>query len=58
MTKLKEEMNCPVDEPRIALLLLLDAIDYQRGACRVNEMIGAVLPAELLSRARAAAVRK
>lgn len=45
-----------VREQRIALRLLLDAVDYQAGACRVNEMIGAVLPVEILERVRNAAL--
>ena len=39
---------------RRALLLLLDNIDYEAGNCRVNEMIGAVLPKEILRKAREA----
>ena len=31
---------------------ILDAIDYTSGACRVNEMVGAVLPKELIQKAR------
>ena len=41
-------------EARRCLALLLDHIDYGRGACRVNESVGAVLPADILDRARAA----
>lgn len=40
---------------REALLLLLDCIDYESGACRVNEPIGGVLPVEVLRRAKLAA---
>ena len=36
------------DELRAALLLLLDHVDYESGACRVNEMVGGVLPREVL----------
>jgi len=39
----------------VALRLMLDAADYERGACRLTEMVSAVLPREVLSRARAAA---
>jgi len=46
----KEIMN-----HREALLLLLDCIDYESGACRVNEPIGGVLPVEVLRRAKLAA---
>ena len=41
-------------EARIALRLLLDNIDYDAGNCRVNELIGAVLPIEILRRAKKA----
>jgi len=37
-----------------ALDTVLDAVDYTSGACRVNEMVGAVLPIELIARAKAA----
>jgi hypothetical protein len=47
------------DTDRIDLLtrvihLLLDNIDYQAGNCRVNDMIGAVLPPEILRIAKEA----
>ena len=50
-TMLKE--TTPVDELEV-VRLLLDHVDYLNGACRVNEMIGAVLPEEILLRARSA----
>lgn len=34
------------------LLLLLDNIDYESGACGVTEMIGAILPKEILQQAK------
>jgi hypothetical protein len=40
------------DKLRGELLVLLDHIDYERGACRPNEMIGAVLPVEVLRRCK------
>jgi len=40
------------DGLRIALMLLLDQIDYIAGNCRVNEQIGAVLPASLLAKVK------
>jgi hypothetical protein len=43
------------DTLRSALRILLDHIDYERGACRPNEMIGAVLPVEVLRRCKSAA---
>ena len=44
----------PEEELRAALGILLDSVDYERGACRVNELVGAVLPADVLSLARTA----
>lgn len=43
-----------IDEMLAALQVLLDAIDYTSGNCRVNEMVGAVLPKELIEKAKAA----
>jgi len=34
--------------------LMLDATDYTAGACRPNEAVGAVLPKEIIAKARAA----
>lgn len=48
----------PEEELRAALGILLDSVDYERGACRVNETVGAVLPVEVLSLARAALNRR
>lgn len=45
-------MTAKEQELRAALLAILDAVDYTSGACRVNEMVGAVLPAVLIERAR------
>ncbi len=42
------------EELLTALNLILDSADYRRGACRINEMIAAVLPDEILTRAREA----
>lgn len=42
------------DAIRAALLAILDAVDYTDGACRVNDMVGAVLPKILIERAREA----
>lgn len=41
-------------ELREALLLLLDQVDYTEGNCRLNEMIGAVLPASVILQCRKA----
>lgn len=40
-----------------AINLILDQVDYLAGNCRVNEMIGAILPKEIISIARAALAR-
>lgn len=37
-----------------ALQAILDAVDYTSGACSVTEMVGAVLPRELVILARQA----
>jgi hypothetical protein len=42
-------MNC-----RDALATLLDQVDYTAGNCRPNEMVGAVLPKEIVTLARGA----
>jgi dihydrodipicolinate synthase/N-acetylneuraminate lyase len=40
-------------DTRSALQLVLDQVDYTRGACTVTEMVGAVLPEETIAMARA-----
>ncbi len=45
------------DELRAVLGTLLDAVDYENGACRLTETIGGVLPKEVLSLAREALLR-
>ncbi len=40
---------------RTALLTLLDSMDYTVGNCRPNEMVGAVVPAEMIRMCREAA---
>lgn len=44
------------DELRAALLLILDHVDYtaKHPGCRMNEMVGAVLPEVVIRRAREA----
>lgn len=37
-----------------ALQLVLDQVDYTSGACSVTEMVGAVLPKEVIAKAREA----
>jgi hypothetical protein len=43
-------------KPAEALRLLLDQVDYTTGACRVNEMVGAALPEEVIEHCRRALV--
>ncbi len=43
-----------VERLTAALLLVLDQVDYTVGNCRPNEMIGAVLPVEVITVARKA----
>lgn len=47
-------MKTKEQELRAALLAILDAVDFTSGNCRVSEPIGAVLPGELIHRAREA----
>lgn len=42
-------MNC-----KEALQTVLDCVDYTRGACALTEMVGAVLPKEVIKLAREA----
>ena len=44
LTDLKEENS----KLRSALQLVLDQVDYMNGNCRMTEMVGAVLPKEVL----------
>jgi hypothetical protein len=39
---------------RTALLTVLDQVDYTKGACSFTEMVGAVLPKEVIALARKA----
>lgn len=43
------KMDC-----RTALLTILDQVDYTNGACSFTEMVGAVLPKEVIALARKA----
>ncbi|MDB4871997.1 MAG: hypothetical protein JWL97_3001 [Gemmatimonadales bacterium] len=38
---------------RAALQVILDCVDYTQGACAPTEMVGAVLPKEVIEKARA-----
>lgn len=46
------------EELQAALGIMLDAVDYQRGACTPVESVGAVLPVAVLEIARKAMERK
>jgi hypothetical protein len=41
-----------LEDLRSALLLLLDQVDYNSGSCRPNEMVGAILPVEIIHKIR------
>ena len=43
-----------VKQLRAALGATLDSVDYTSGACRLTEMVGAVLPKEVIAVARQA----
>jgi hypothetical protein len=45
------EIGPTKEELGTVLTLVLDCVDYTSGACRLNEMVGAVLPKEILERA-------
>lgn len=38
----------------VALKLILDCVDYTSGSCGLTEMVGGALPAQIISKARAA----
>jgi hypothetical protein len=42
----------PLFTPLEALHLILDQVDYMAGNCRINEAVGAVLPAEVIAHCR------
>lgn len=52
--KLSEIGATKIDELRRALAVMLDQVDYTHGACAVTEMVGAVLPREVIESARKA----
>ena len=51
-------MTPAMDPAKQWLLTILDQVDYTAGACTPNEMVGAVLPREVIAQARAAASGK
>lgn len=52
-TKLKA-MQTRIAQLEAALAVLLDQVDYTSGACGLTEMVGAVLSAEIIEKARKA----
>ena len=44
----------PEEKLRTALLLILDHVDYTVNMCRLSDMVGAVLPSEVIKIAREA----
>jgi hypothetical protein len=49
-----EELKADNSRLRESLMLLLDNVDYSNGMCGVHEMIGAILPKEILVKANEA----
>jgi hypothetical protein len=47
-------VDAPAVTPVEALRLLLDQVDYTRGNCALTEMVGAVLPIEVIALCRRA----
>ena len=43
-----ERLQVNVQALRSLLMVVLDAVDYTAGNCRPNEMVGAVLPQQVL----------
>lgn len=49
----KLEENFPLSQELfVALQLIMDSVDYTDGNCAPNEMIAAILPVEIIRRAR------
>ena len=49
-----ETANKRIENLWAALGVLLDSVDYTSGACKLNEAVGAVLPIEIIEKAKAA----
>lgn len=49
-----EAANKRIADLWAALGVLLDSVDYTSGACKLNEAVGAVLPIEIIEKAKAA----
>lgn len=50
----RDELKADNSRLREALMLLLDNVDYSSGMCGVHEMVGAILPKEILVKANEA----
>jgi hypothetical protein len=48
--RIVRSVNC-YDDLLASLQVILDCVNYDAGACRVNEMVGAVLPQEVIIQA-------
>jgi hypothetical protein len=47
-----ENTDVTLGELEAQLMVILDQVDYIAGNCRVNEMVGAVLPKEVIKSSR------
>jgi len=52
-SKRNSELRQQIVSIRSTILLVLDCADYTQGNCRANEMVGAVLPKEIIAKMRA-----
>lgn len=48
-----EKLRAQLHQTKQVLKVVMDCIDYTNGACGLTEMVGAVLPITVLSKARA-----
>ncbi len=54
LVKAKDEAGDAIAELRAALGVVLDQVDFTSGACRMNEMVGALLTKDVIVKARLA----
>ena len=52
LLKRAEAAEARAERLKTALMLILDCADYTSGACGLTEMIGGVLPRQIIDRAR------
>lgn len=52
MTKFEEHLRKENERLCQSLAVLLDSVDYERGACSPTEMVGAVIPIVVLRQCR------